>query len=88
MYNIVESIYHFNNYLYTMYVDWEYNFNHFEEILVEIVLNKDFYNVNLLKIVNNYNLDLYLHTVNDVFTAKRYLEDGVKGIYSDFITDL
>ena len=95
MYNIVESIYHFNNYLYTMYVDWEYNFNHFEEIcewgedkLVGIVLNKDFYNVNLLKVVNKYNLDLYLHTVNDVFTAKRYLEDGVKGIYSDFITDL
>ena len=78
-----------------MYVDWEYNLNHFEEIcewgedkLVGIVLNKDFYNVNLLKTVNKYNLDLYLHTINDVFEAKKYLEDGVKGIYSDFITDL
>ncbi len=95
MYNIVESIYHFNNYLYTMYVDWEYNLSHFEEIckwgedkLRGIVLSKDFYNVNLLKIVNKHNLDLYLHTVNDIFETKRYFKDGVKGIYSDFITDL
>ena len=95
MYSIVESVYHFNNYLYTMYVNWEYNLNHFEEIcewgkdkLRGIVLSKEFYNVNLLKIVNKYNLDLYLHTVNDVFEAKKYFKDGVRGIYSDFIFDL
>ncbi len=95
MYSIIESVYHFNYYLYTMYMNWEYNSNHFEEIckwgkdkLLGIVLYKDWYNINLLKIVNKYNLDLYLHTVNDVFEAKKYFKDGVKGIYSDFITDL
>ena len=95
MYNIVESIYHFKKYLYTMYMNWEYNLQHFEEIcnwskdkLIGIVLYKDWFSVNLLKTVKNYNLDLYLHTVNDLGEAKKYFREGVKGIYSDFITDL
>ena len=95
MYYLIESIYHFNNYLYTMYMNWEYNYNHFEDIckwgkdkLRGIVLFKSFFSVNLLKTVKKYDLEMYVHTVNDLMEAKMYLREGVKGIYSDFITDL
>lgn len=95
MYNIIESIYDFKYYLYTMYMNWDYNYNHFAEIcewgkdkLEGIVLFKDSFSVNLLNIVKKYDLDLYVHTVNDLMEAKKLLREGVQGIYSDFITDL
>ncbi len=93
MYSIIESIYHFDNYLYTMYMNWQDNYNKFVEIcdwgkdkLRGIVLFDGWYNVNLLKIVKSYGLDLYVHTVNDLLKSKMYFRDGVRGIYTDFIT--
>ena len=78
-----------------MYMTWDGKYNTFNNIcqwgkdkLRGIVLYEEWYNVNLLNITKNNNLDLYLHTVNNLDKAKKYLKEGVKGIYTDFISQL
>ncbi len=94
MYDIVESIYHFKSYIFTMYQRWEGGISTFDELcrwcrernIGVITIFAYLYNEEVQKLVDEYGIDLYLHTINDTAEAKAYLASGVRGIYTDDIS--
>lgn len=46
------------------------------------------YNSVAQKIVDSYNLQLYLHTIDDLDKAKEYIGYGVDGIYTNVLVKL
>ena len=43
------------------------------------------YNQDIKEVAQKYNIDIYVHTVNDVKEAKKLIANGVRGIYTDSI---
>ena len=43
-------------------------------------------NIDIITYAKMYDIDIYVHTVNDVEEARNRLYCGVKGIYTDDIT--
>lgn len=93
MYETVNSIYPFKNYIYGTYKYWVGNENEFEDICRFCVENQidsismwNYYcNEKIISMAHRYNLDVYVHTENSLSAAYRYLDMGVKGVYTDFI---
>ncbi len=94
MYEYVENVNHFNNYIFTLYARWYGDKSEFEDICRWSVANGintitiwDYlYNPIIQEIADAYGISLYVHTVNDVGTAKQFLKDGVNGVYTDSIS--
>lgn len=93
MLHAVESVYSFENYIYTLYqrgseeIDQLIDFCRRNEI--EVVTAFDFWwyeRPEFKEKMKNSGLVLYIHTVNDLEAARGLLEEGVTGIYTDFIT--
>jgi hypothetical protein len=97
MYEIVKSIYDFNNYIFTMYWrfyndDWlgitrdvcRFCVNHGIET---IAIGTNRISPEMKAIADHYERNVYIHTVNDMEEANNYFEMGVNGIYTDIITD-
>lgn len=93
MYDVVNTVYPFEQYIFTLYQRWGGGKEDFIQIcrwsvknnvdiitMAYTVANKD-----IIKIANRYGIDVYVHTLNDVNEAQKYIDIGVKGIYTDYI---
>ncbi len=85
----MQSVYPFKETLYTIYLT-----NPPRQELIEfakknevmgIVLPEHHYSVELIESIKSQELKVFLHTINDIEDAKRYLELGIDGIYTDFL---
>ncbi len=90
MYEKVEQIYSFKNYLYTLYYLGYSNTGKEERFCVEnkipvLVMPYTWINSEICNSVEQSQLKLFVHTVNDIEEAKRQLSMGVDGIYTDEI---
>lgn len=91
MYDIVNDIYSFPNYIYTLYQEGyrgeadkmqQYaEFCMLHDIDV-ITMNAAYYHEELLEICNQYRLRMYVHTVNEESAIVSYHEQGI-GVYTD-----
>ncbi len=91
MYGDLEKIYHFDNYIYTLYQEgYRGDAHELEEYAKFCVLHDidvitmyaEYYSDELLEICNRYGLQLFVHTVNDDNRQKEFLEKNI-GIYTD-----
>lgn len=95
MYGIINDIYPFSNYIFTLYQE---GFRGSKDKIEEyasfcaannvdvITMNIQYYNDELLDICNRYGVQIFVHTVNDEKEIKALLDKGV-GVYTD-ITDI
>lgn len=91
MHEDIEKIYHFDNYIYTLYQEgYRGDPQQFEEYaqfcalhdIDVITMNEEYYSDELLDICNRYRLQLFVHTVNDEIKQKFFLGKNI-GIYTD-----
>lgn len=89
-YEIMESIYPFKNYVYTLY---HYASPIYEEILgfclennlPVVAMEESRVNKEIVEYFNQWNIDVLVYTINDEATASKLCEYGVKGIYTDWL---
>ena len=93
MYDTIYDIYPFKNWIFTFYNIWGGDSGEFKDIS-EFCYQKGINNITcwymyasdeVLDIAKNYNINVYVHTVNDIDEAKLLLKRGVRGIYTDDI---
>ena len=93
MYAVVKEIYPFQSYIFTLYQRWLGDIDEFIKICRWCVVNHVdavtmpeyyFYEDNR-DVARRYNIDLYVHTLNDVPRAQELIKQGVRGIYTDDI---
>lgn len=91
MYGDIQKIYHFDNYIYTLYQEGyrgdQQKFEEYAKFCVQndidvITIYEEYYSDELLEICNRYGLQLFVHTVNDEEKQKAFLEKNI-GIYTD-----
>ena len=94
MQDTVESVYHFDHYLLTLYqtpfygeaeVLAEYVLACQERGIEGIVMWHFLYTPDLFPILEGSGIQVWLHTVNDPDQASRYLAEGAQGVFSDRI---
>lgn len=93
MYDAVESVYHFPNYILTLYLvggsDGESFIEHCRFCknrgIKGITMWESWANPENLAIAERYGLDVYVHTVNNVDKIEEDRAFGVKGFYTDFV---
>lgn len=94
MLETVQSIYPFSSYIFTMYQRWwGGDMREFGEICRwcvshggdAITMPGTFSYEKAWRIASTYGIDVYVHTINDVSEAERYLDGGIRGVYTDFI---
>ncbi|MDO4468156.1 MAG: hypothetical protein Q4C49_14335 [Bacillota bacterium] len=93
MYRTVNDIYEFSSYVYGSYVYWNGSADTFEDLCRACVENHidsismwNYYcTEEVVRIANRYNIDVYVHSENNSKEAMRFLDMGVKGIYTDFV---
>lgn len=91
MYEEVEEVYSFKNYIYTLYY---IGFPGGEEVgsfcqekgIPVLVMPYIWISPEILQSLETYQLKLYVHTVDETADAQRMAESQVDGIYSDVIT--
>lgn len=99
MYYFMRNRYAFSNYILTLYlydgwfVDYEKGLSKICRFCVNndikiITMEEKRYNSVAQKIVDSYNLQLYLHTIDDLDKAKEYIGYGVDGIYTNLLVKL
>lgn len=89
-YEIMESIYPFKNYVYTLY---HYASPIYEEILgfclentlPVVAMEESRVNKEIVEYFNQWNIDVLVYTINDEATAGKLRDFGVKGIYTDWL---
>ncbi len=94
MQDTVEAVHHFDHYLLTLY---QTSFYGEADVLLQYVLSCKrrgiegivmwhfLYTPDLLPVLDNSGIQVWLHTVNDPAQASRYLSEGAWGVYSDRI---
>ena len=97
MYEVVNSIYRFKNYIFTMYLrfdheDWQGIMRDVCRFCVNngietVTIGTNRISQELTAIAGHYGRNVYVHTVNDPEAADRYFEIGVTGIYTDIIEE-
>lgn len=97
MYQIVNDIYRFDNYIFTMY--WRFDSDDWLETTKEvcrfcvnngietITIGTNRISPEMEAVAERYGRKVYIHTVNDLQKAEQYFQMGVTGIYTDIITD-
>lgn len=93
MYDAVTGVYPFRSYIFTMYQYWDGTPGQFKDIcrwsvdhnIDAITMPRDRATQGILEIAERYDRDVYVHTVNEVAAAKEFLDQGVRGIYTDGI---
>lgn len=95
MYTAIRDVYDFKGYIFTLYMRWDSSYEQYRE-LVKWCASKDIHvitmwselatNIDIITYAKMYDIDIYVHTVNDVEEARNRLYCGVKGIYTDDIT--
>lgn len=98
MYFEIDSIYHFMSYIFTVYQIWEgvtddvidycrFCINNNIDYLTMPYTVYDLHGDKVIDITNDYNVKVWLHTVNDISDARWYFSNGVRGIYTDFLNN-
>lgn len=96
MFEALEEVYPFKSYIFTMYQRWFGGEEEYIEICrwsVEhnihvITMGWDLVNKDILEISSRYQLDVYVNTINKAEEARRLLDEGVKGVYTDKLRPL
>jgi len=93
-YEMVNKLYSFKSYIFTLYMYWhDDDLKKFRKIC-EWCYSKNIhyitmwnykYSPEVAQIAKDYNIEVFVHTENDVNQAKQFLARGAKGIYTDFI---
>lgn len=91
MLEVLRNIYPFQSYIFTLYQRWDNSPEQFLEIARWCVNNRiDAITMNdwrateeVLALADRYDIDVYVHTVNDSEDAKKLLDKGIRGIYTD-----
>lgn len=83
----------FKNVFYTLYLDYISNEEIIEfvkenESIISIIVSELRYDKALIDMLNEQKVSSYVHTINDVDVAKDYFDDGVSGVYTDFLNPL
>lgn len=94
MYYVVNTIYPFNSYIFTLYQRWNGDKAELikicrwckDEGISTITMPIKLYSTDIRLIVGEYGIDLYVHTENDVFKARELLKNGARGIYTDSLS--
>lgn len=91
MYDAVVSVYPFKSMIYTVYQRGTDNFEQLCQFCVEkqipvITINQKKYKEELQHLADQYDLKIYLHTVNDKKDARNFYKAGVDGFYTDKLT--
>lgn len=95
MYDVVKEVYPFSDYIFTLYQRWNGDLNEFENIckwcvvhdVKDITMWNFWFNEKIKRIAQNYNIDIYVHTENNSLAGKNYLMNGVRGLYTDDLTE-
>lgn len=91
MYDIVDEIYHFPNYIFTLYTEGyrgeEDKMKEYAEFCMlhdidVITMNAKFYQDGLSDICGRYGIHMFVHTVNEENEIKAFQENGI-GVYTD-----
>lgn len=93
MYETLKDIYPFKSFIFTLYQRWNNSAEQFTELSRWCVANDvDVFTIDawkvteeILDIAERYQVDVYVHTVNDSEVAQKFLDEGVRGIYTDSI---
>lgn len=91
MYEVVEEVYPFSNYIFTLYQRWDGDMEEFAGIcdwcekhgVKNVTMWHYLLNEEALEVAGARGLDVYVHTVNDLSRAQALLDMGGKGIYTD-----
>ena len=95
MYDTVNEIYAFPQYIFTLYMRWYGDVEDFEQIcrwcvrhdVPNITMWNFRYNEQIRAIADRYGMDIFVHTENDSLAGANYLKSGVDGLYTDAITE-
>lgn len=96
MFEVVDDIYHFDHYIYTLYFDWDASVPDANDRLKRyckfvkkngidgITLHESYFEKEgTVDILKNNNINFFFHTVNDENRALELLKGGASGIYTD-----
>ena len=95
MYTVVDSIHHFDHYIYTLYLagfngaadDFRVRAEFCAENGIQGITMWDYlWRPDFLPTAEEYDLLVFTHTVNDPERAMEVLESGVSAVYTDFLT--
>ncbi len=97
----LDQLYHFENYIYTLYKNFENTSakealefaqkNGIDVIVSNLLGDQALITEEIRRLINNdrtmkQEMGVYLHTINDLEEAKDYIEAGYKGIFTDNLT--
>lgn len=94
MLDAVNSVYPFSYYIFTLYTRWDgEDIEDYENICkwsvehnISILTMYDHvYTDEVRDMAFRYGLEVYVHTINDPAAAQQYLNEGVRGLYTDDI---
>lgn len=91
MYETVREIYPFQSYIFTLYQRWNGDAEEFTDICrwcranrVEVITMPDtLLTGEIADTAERYGVAVYVHTVDDPSAARRFLEEGVDGVYTN-----
>ncbi len=88
MYTGVETVAHFENYIYTLYQRGVGNLDQLGEFCVEneipvVVLPYEWWNEEITETLHSYGLEVWVHTLNENEDIAELRDKGVDGVYTD-----
>ncbi|MBR3559994.1 MAG: hypothetical protein IKN81_00430 [Oscillospiraceae bacterium] len=93
-FTVVDGIYHFPHYIYTLYQDYfgrnEESFDNKvtfceQNGILGLTLSEEIWDESYLSIAEAHHTNVYIHTINDAEYADKLLQSGVKAIYTDYL---
>lgn len=83
----------FQSYIFTMYQRWTGDVEDFIEVsrfcvnhgIDVMAISENLYDEKIQQVADQYGMNLYLHTVNEIKDAKKYIRGGIRGVYTDTI---
>lgn len=89
----IKEIYSFETYIFTLYTRWGGSLEEYKKIVdwcyendIKYITMWNFlFNEEIYNLANAKNIKIFVHTENDVDKANTFLEQGVRGIYTDSI---
>lgn len=87
MYEEVNQVYSFENYLLTMYIIGEVPADEIgaflEEKSIPVLTVPDYYDISICNKMHSRGIKVFVHTINDLDSAKNRIQNGFDGIYTD-----
>lgn len=89
MFFLLKDIYDFKNVLYTLYLESS-SYSEVIEFAKEykisgIVMSEEKYNKYFIQELNKSGIKSYVHTINDEEKIKKYIDEGIYGVYTDYV---